>query len=438
MYLLYALILVFFNALHPSIDVGDRVIVEVSRGNIVAGEVVQQEGELIVVKDRNGNEVPLDLNKVTRVVPLVAGGEAVTGAIDLSDGRRFYGTILQDEFEEVVLEVEGVKMTFKREQVRRVYVDPPFEVSYELMLNSVTPSNEKQFRFLIEWLLYKDQVELARSHLDESTLDTPTINALRRRVQLKLNASGNAKPEKLDNDPSMSVPSEGKKISRILTHGEVNLIRAFESYSNNPPPVMFSESVRQQLLDAFADDPRIKTGTELRHRVVNGSDRELFQIIRELRAEHFYSEIDEIQEPESLRRFRQDVHDDWLVNRCGTNACHGGIESGFFYLHQQPRNDDRARYANLLTLERLQVNPTWPLLNFNQPEQSLFIQYGLQRNLADNPHPEVDGWKPVPELRRQDEYEAAIAWIQSMRQVPRPTYPIEYRLPRQLPELPTK
>ena len=162
------------------------------------------------------------------------------------------------------------------------------------------------------------------------------------------------------------------------------------------------------------------------------------QIIRELRAEKYYSALLSIEEPDSLRRFRKDVHDDWLINRCGTNACHGGIDSGIFLLHQKPIRDDRARYANLLTLVRLEVDPAWPILNFNEPDQSLLIQYGLHKKIADKPHPEVKGWNPVPELGRIDEYQAAIAWIRSMRQVPRPQYPIEYAVPHHKVEVPTK
>ena len=438
MLFIHVLILVFLNTFHPTLGVGDRVLIEVSRGKVVAGEIIQQEGDVVVIRERNGELVTIDLDEVTRVVPLVTGGEEVTGAVELRDGRRFYGTILKDEFEEVILKVEGVKMTFMRDQVQRVYIDPPFEESYELMLNSISLTNESQFRFLIEWLLHKDQIDIAKSHLDESMLETPAINSLRRRLDLKMRGRGLPESQEKKNPVALSVPSESKKLSRILTQEEVNLIRAYESSSKQPPPLTFSEDVREKLLHDYSDDPRLKSGTFLRNRVIDGSDQELFQIIRELRAEKYYSELVSIDEPDSLRRFREDVHDDWLINRCGTNACHGGIDSGIFLLHQKPIHDDRARYANLLTLERLEVDPAWPILNFNEPDQSLLIQYGLHRKIADKPHPEVKSWNPVPELGRIDEYQATIAWIRSMRQVPRPQYPIEYALPIQKGEVPTK
>ena len=89
--------------------------------------------------------------------------------------------------------------------------------------------------------------------------------------------------------------------------------------------------------------------------------------------------------------------------------------------------------------ERLQIDPAWPMINFDNPELSLLIQYGLDRDLSEKPHPETKGWKPVPELSKNDEFQAVVAWIKSMKQVPRPQYPIVYELNQtKNEEVPTK
>ena len=56
------------------------------------------------------------------------------------------------------------------------------------------------------------------------------------------------------------------------------------------------------------------------------------------------------------------------------------------------------------------------------------MQYGLDRDEAQHPHPLVRGWKPVKELQTEDGRKAVIKWIQSMRQMPRPQYPIDFPL----------
>ena len=69
-----------------------------------------------------------------------------------------------------------------------------------------------------------------------------------------------------------------------------------------------------------------------------------------------------------------------------------------------------------------------PLLDYLDPGRSLLIQYGLPRNEARFPHPEVKGWKPVfgrgnPRLLRD-----AFGWLNSMFR-PRTTYPVDFEAP---------
>ena len=82
----------------------------------------------------------------------------------------------------------------------------------------------------------------------------------------------------------------------------------------------------------------------------------------------------------------------------------------------------------MLILERLKLDPDWPLINFERPEDSLIIQYALPRDLARKPHPRVDGWKAAFSPANTRLKEEAIEWINSMMQ-PRPEYPVEFEPP---------
>ncbi|HWB19759.1 MAG TPA: hypothetical protein VG711_05620, partial [Phycisphaerales bacterium] len=81
--------------------------------------------------------------------------------------------------------------------------------------------------------------------------------------------------------------------------------------------------------------------------------------------------------------------------------------------------------SNLLTLERLKLDPQWPLINYEDPEKSLIVQYGLPRNIARKPHPDVSGWKPAFSQTNDRLKNATIEWINSMMQ-PRPEYPVDF------------
>ncbi len=148
----------------------------------------------------------------------------------------------------------------------------------------------------------------------------------------------------------------------------------------------------------------------------------------ELRARDLYPQVKVLSEPWGLNMFRRRVHDAWLINRCATSRCHGGPDAGRFRLHRRHYKDERVRYSNLLTLQRLDLDPAWPLINYDDPKSSLIIQYGLPANRADKRHPAVKGWKPIFTRATNRMLSRSVNWIEAMMQ-PRPEYPVEYQPP---------
>jgi hypothetical protein len=156
---------------------------------------------------------------------------------------------------------------------------------------------------------------------------------------------------------------------------------------------------------------------------------DVVRLMFELKARELYKDIEVKSEPYSLNMFRLRVHDTWLINNCATSKCHGGPYAGAFFLHRRNYKDDRVRYTNLLILDRLELDPEWPLVNYDKPDDSLIIQYGLPREQARKPHPRVTGWEPAFSPSNKKLQEAAVEWIQSMM-VPRPDYPVQFEPPR--------
>ncbi len=403
-----------------------RAIVELSRGVVVSGEVIRHDENILVLQDREGKLHVIELDKTHRFEILVDSGEDKFGTVILKDGRRLRGVILENEFEEVIVRVNGIELRFDRSNVEQVTLDPPFEESYTRLMNDVDFEDEEEFRFLIEWLIYKDKHELAKGHLEDCKFNSPHIDSLKRRVELKLKPK---QPKQDEDTNALSIPSEAQKNLRILSPEEVSLIRAYESNVNLLPKLNVSDKTRRKLIQEYGRSPMFQRDPSLRTTVLDGSDEVVFKLIRFLNAEHLYEDIHEIEEPYALELYRTHVHDAWLINRCGTTDCHGGGNAGILFLFQEPKLDDQSRYANLLMLDRLKVDPELPLINYDQPWQSLLLQYGLDRDDAQHPHPEVKGWKPVKELQTDAGRKAVIEWIQAMRQMPRPKYPIDFPLP---------
>ncbi len=403
----------------------ERAIVEVSRGVVITGDVIRLDENILVLKDMEGKLHVIELYKSHHFEILVDSGEDKFGTVILKDGRRLRGTILENDFEEVFIRINGIELRFDRSEVEQVTLDLPFEESYKRIIDDTNVNNVEEFRFLVEWLIYKDKVDLAKKHLDECNLTSPHIDSLRRRVNLKLKPKSK---KDADSPEALSTPSKAQTQLRVLEPEEVSLIRAYESNLNHLPDMKISDKTRRKLIKEFGNDPLFQRDPTLRTTVLNGDDHVVFKLIRYLNAEHLYEDIHKIGEPVALKMFRTRVHDNWLVNRCGTTDCHGGVNSGPFYLFQEPKLSDQSRYANLLTLERLKINPELPLINYDQPFLSLLMQFGINRDDAYHPHPKVKGWKPVKELQTDEGREAVIEWIQSMRQMPRPQYPIDFPL----------
>ena len=155
----------------------------------------------------------------------------------------------------------------------------------------------------------------------------------------------------------------------------------------------------------------------------------VLRLLFELRARELYGEVEVLTEPRALNLFRQRVHNSWLINNCATTRCHGGLNAGRFFLHRRGYKDKRVRYTNLLILDRLELDPDRPLIDYDEPRESLLIQHALSRDLARRPHPDVRGWRPVFTKANSRLLEDAILWIQSMLNQPRPEYPIEFEPP---------
>jgi hypothetical protein len=135
--------------------------------------------------------------------------------------------------------------------------------------------------------------------------------------------------------------------------------------------------------------------------------------------------------PGSVRKFREDVWSTWL-NSCATSMCHGGSDAGRLALATRRPNHDQTVYTNLYILQKYRTNDGLPLLNWENPEQSVLFQMGLPREDSLFPHPNApigvagrDGWKRT--FRDVDEkmFRRSVEWVRSMYK-PRPDYAIPY------------
>ncbi len=411
---------------------GDRVILHVGRDQVVMGHVTLEDKDVIVVRGLDGRLESYSKSRILKTIRLVVPEPGQMGVVVLNGGQKRVGVIIEDTFDHVIVDIDGIRTKLVRETVDHVILRPTFEQQYENYRSSArTPRQRFQ---LCQWLVDEHRYTLASKELAELIREHPDAESIQLlkivEAQLKLNRGAQTtKPEAPSDDGGSGDSDRAVLPARIVTFDDVNLMRVFEIDFDHAPQVSVDPATIRTMIELYGTSRVIPASERERRALYRADSIEIVEVLFTLKARELYPQVKVITEPYALNLFRRRVHNAWLLNSCATARCHGGVEAGRFFLHRRRHKDERVRYTNLLILERLEVDPDWPLVNYDEPMMSLIVQYGLPRNLARQPHPDVSGWKPVFGRGGQRMLRDTVTWIESMMQ-PRPQYPVDYEPPR--------
>jgi len=437
-----------------------RVIVYVNRNETVMGVLESEDVESLYIRDERGELQTLLKGRVNQVVKLVDPLPGQSGLVILRDGDVRDAIILADEFDHVMIQIEGIRARLKRERVSHVVLQPTFDQRYQEYKAALQPGMFESHFKLCRWLVEQRRYELAREELQALLVQTEMLEArqLLTVVNAQITLQAQQPKELVADDPEVeagedepieeaeprvgTVREQDLLPQQLLTKEDVNVIRVYELDFENLTRVSISPDTVRELIEKYGTSDLIPANQTGRNAIFRAAADDPMQVVRlmfELRARDLYPQIQVNSEPHALNLFRQRVHDTWLMNNCATRACHGGPYAGQFFLHRRNYKEDRVRYTNMLILERLKLDEQWPLINYDDPERSLIIQYGLPRDQSRKPHPKVTNWKPAFSPTSPRMKDDAIEWIKSMM-VPRPAYPVEYEppilgLPKPKPDL---
>jgi hypothetical protein len=422
-----------------------RVIIRVNRALEVPGHVQLEDDNVIVLRKPGGEVISFAKGRIIRIVRLVDPEPDQRGRVRLRNGQTTTGIIVEDSFERVVVDVEGIPISFKRADVDDVTLEPTFEQRYTRFRDSIEPRQHARRLALAAWLVEEHKYKLAETELETLIRDNPELPEARQmlllvRAQIALDdAQGNpTKPKATVNPPPPPAIRAGPVYDHdilpdeLLDHDDVNLIRVYEIDFAVPPKVSIDPETIRTLLEKYGADPRMPRGADARTALFRADPLKIVELMFELRARDLYARVRVASEPRALNAFRQRVHNAWLMTGCANSRCHGGPDAGRFFLYSRNYKDARVRYTNLMILENLEIDPEWPLVNYTSPADSLIIQYGLPREVARKPHPNVRGWKAVFTKANQPLLRQTIDWIGGMMK-PRPKYPIDFEPPVLVP-----
>lgn len=439
-----------------------RVVLRVNRNVEVKGVVQLEDDDIIVIQELRGENQSYAKARIGQIVRLTEPEPDQTGMVIMLDGQVREGKIIEDAYDYVIVEIEGIRANIKRSAVHHVVLEPTVDERYAEYKRTMDPNNHDAHLTLCQWLYEQRRYDLSKEELLALLEKVESSDARRLltlvEAQIKLRDAPNANPRangegpanggdpshpprghefRPDDAPPEAQPDAGPVRgadlipTRLLTENDVNIIRVYEIDFDHPPKVTITPDTVREMIEKYGTNaliPANQTGRNAMFRAAADNPLQIVRMMFELRARDLYSKVQVNSEPHALNLFRRRVHDTWLINNCATNACHGGPFAGRFLLHRRNYKDENVRYTNLLILDRLKLDPEWPLVNYDRPEDSLIVQYALPRELARKPHPRVDGWKPAFNPTNARLKEDTIEWIAAMMQ-PRPSYPVEYEPP---------
>lgn len=357
------------------------------------------------------------------------------------DGQRVEGEFVRSEPAFAVVKVANVESPFERSTLSQIIVIEAPLARFQRLRSAIRDSDTERRTDLAAWAkeqgLYEEGLAEAQGVLK---LDPGSDDAIRLRaeleslIRLREAAKRNVVPAPADGNedgpargaekgPHPTRPQLGE--FPLLTDEQVNTIKVYEVDLKNPPRITISRETVDRLLTQYADHPLIPTSREGKDGFRLLPPEKILETMFRVRARDLYSEVKVVDNPASMKKFREQVHSAWLVNNCATTRCHGGSAAGRLLLTNRRPNADQSVYTNFLIIDRFQTAEGRPLLNWAEPERSVLLQMGLPMDDALTPHPEVKGWAPVFRSRDDRRFGQAVEWMKMMYR-PRPDYGVEY------------
>lgn len=361
----------------------------------------------------------------------------------MKDGSVFQGLLIRKDDKEFVLEIAGIPATFKAEKVERTRELRPVLERYKELRDAAAPADFEQRIALIRWLADRRQIELAFAESELLLAKNPKNIAVEKlveelRLRVDMIAKGPAEAPKPapapSSDPSpLAIPAGVNPTEfPFLTDPQVALIKVFElDLTRDPPPrVLFPRDAAAKMLEEYSSSPLVPASREEKDALLRHDPLELVQLMFRLRARSYYDKVRVLDQPEPMRRFRDDVHKVTLLTGCATSQCHGGREAGRLVFSTFRPTTDTTVYTNYYILNSYRTAAGQPLIDWEKPEQSLVYQLALPREVARFHHPVVlkdgkDQWRPALTGSEDVRAKAMVDWMKSAYR-PRPDYSLDY------------
>jgi hypothetical protein len=349
------------------------------------------------------------------------------GVVITQQGYTYRGDVTEGDGT-VTVNIHGVEMILKRENVASIQYDPgdgdadaqgdaAAEQEYRRRHDVLTPADLQGRLNLARWAFDRGAYALAREAAEEArVLDLNNIEAatMLETIQSQIRLErGRAEAATPDAQPGRS---SARKRLPLLDAQQINVIRQEELSEEDAESVRFAfdDEVRRRFAEQTSATPQQFLSLP--------ASVQAMRIIRSPNADaDMRRDVRVMSDPPALAEFRRVVQP-VILHGCATAQCHGSAAAGGFAL-VSPASDDAETYTNFHLLQRYRKPQSntdgvfgrgeLVMIDRLRPAESLILQYGLPSNLATSDHPPVRNWRPVFNSRDDRGYQRVLDWLSS-------------------------
>lgn len=350
--------------------------------------------------------------------------QAVETVVTLKNGKHLRGELVSRDTESLVLKVNGEDQTIPLADVSMTKTLDTIEAKYMDRREKLANDDLEGRYELARWLFDNKAYMLANSELIDMRRrfpDDQRVALLMKVVQERMKLKPGEADESDDPDTTAEDPADEQqdlKPGEIkpLKEEQINLIKVWElpqNFVEQRMMVIVPRDTMQKVVEQYADDPAVPKGRADRQRLLRKPGYEQLELLFRLRARGYYKDVIVRQEPPSMLTFRRQLSPNYILPYFRQYFGKGQIP-GLVLLGS---NSEEDAYTNFFVLQDFFYKGR-AMINRLEPEKSLLLQWGLERELADFPAPDVPGWQPRFRTTNDPNFKRYINWINSLNKNP--------------------
>jgi hypothetical protein len=358
------------------------------------------------------------------------------GVVRTSEGQTYDGDVDEKDPDTVVVNVRGIETRIARNRVASIDYAGGAQTDFNGRLAKL-PANDVQGRLAIareafdqkQYAVARQAAESAREADPNNADAIAMLGTIQSQMRLEKAKAQQPPPDATARaTPTTAEAATMPTNERQLKPTDINIIRQAELRPTDAGVrIRFDRDVKKRFIAHQAMSP-----ADFNSLTVNDQVHEILtRGTPEMRRD-----IQILSDPPALFQYRRQIQP-FLIANCATAGCHGGASGAAKFHLVTPSDSDLATYTNFYILQSytkamksdtgLFGKGDLRMIDRQQPERSMILQYALPGAIAEYDHPDVPGYRPAVRGINDPRYHQILDWIgKSLRPEDQNNYGIDF------------